>query len=1041
MEKARLPDASLSSGADRRLLLGPAGSGKSYRLREAFVEALRAGGAAETLLLVPTASYRDHTRNQVLREGGLRAFADASICTFRDLLERLAPETAADRLSGARSELLIRRLLSELPLPYLSAVREFPGFRASLAESLDEARRAGASPEMIEAGLRAGTSSPRHQAFVQLYRAYTAAFEEAGADDRQRLSLALGKIAAGEFRLRALLLDGFADFTAEQRQLLEALLARTPAVQVALTLDPQRRDFFYQAERSRAWLKSAGFREIWMEGNRRARNESLGAVERALREGRAEPPPPLWAQQDALALWAAADRRDEAELIAREILRLARNGWRYREIGIIARRPADYAPLLRGVFRRLGIPLREFVPVSPASTACGQHLRLCLNLFQEGSRPESLIAWLKSPYSTVRSRTLAEKFEYSVIHRLADAREGRWEHIAQPGSLMAGVVDRLKAFDAELAEARDAVALARWTQRVWREFTRQEEIADEVSQERALELRAEATAFRRIESLLEEVAQAAAAEHAGAMSFAEFRELVLSLLEREPFALRDRRQDAVNLMNPFEARQWELRAVFVAGLVEKEFPAPAQEALFLDDEDRRALEQTCDLRLPTAAHRALEERLLFYVAATRARERLYFTYPQSAAAGTPLLRSFFLRGLAPLLEPPACRVRQRSRSEIVCPADLAAGAADLLALAHLELGARWPSPRDLGRALALYERLRTSDATGRAARALARRPGRLLLEASLAHLRETVTFSHSSLGTFAACAFKHFAERLLALQGPAEPEEIDFLLQGKIAHAAIEAWDKAGRSQPISELLEKRFDEKTRDIPQSHLGAKIREDLRRCLDRFAEAEQRRESTYRTVVDPNCVEMKFGDGADTRPLEVQLNDGAVIRINGRLDRVETVLADGKKLGLVLDFKYSAKAFSEEHLENLRQGLELQLAIYLLAVKELFGLVPAGAELYPLKADPPARCGVYDRSLVRYIFRGKLPEDAEDLGPEQFAELIEDGRRWIQRHAEDIRRGAIAVEPKFPERCENCDFFDVCRVKKWELQRERELATGA
>jgi len=1042
MEKARLPDASLSSGADRRLLLGPAGSGKSHRLREVFVEALRAGDSPETLLLVPTASYRDHTRNQVLREGGLRGFADASICTFRDLLERLAPETAARELSGARRELLIRRLLRELPLPYLSAVRDFPGFRASLAESLEEARRAGASPDMLEAGLRAGASSARHQAFVQLYRAYTAVLEQAGADDRQRLSLAFTKIAAGEFRLRALLLDGFADFTAEQRQLLEALLARTPAVQVALTLDPQRRDFFYQAERSRAWLKSANFREIWMEGNRRASNESLGAVERALREGRAEPPPPLWAQEDALALWAAADRRDEAELIAREILRLARSGWRYREIGIIARRPPDYAPLLRGVFRRLGIPLREFVPVSPSSTACGQHLRLCLNLFLEGSRPESLIQWLKSPYSTVRSRTLAEKFEYRAIHRLADARECRWEHIAQPGSLMAAVVDRLKAFDAELAEAGDAVALARWAQRVWREFTRQEEIRDEVNAGRALELRAEATAFRRIEPLLEEVAQAAAAEHTGAMSFAEFRELVLSLLEREPFALRDRRQDAVNLMNPFEARQWELRAVFVAGLVEKEFPAPAQEALFLDDEDRQALEQACDLRLPTAAHRALEERLLFYVAATRARERLYFTHPQSNAAGTPLLRSFFLRGLAPLLEPPACRVRQRRRSEIVCPADVAAGAADLLALAHLELGARWPNPRDLGRALALYERLRASDATGRAARALARRPGRLLLEASLAHLRETaVTFSNSSLGTFAECAFKHFAGKLLALKGPAKPEEIDFLRQGKIAHAAIEAWDKAGRSQPIGELLEKHFDEETRDIPQSHLGAKIQEDLRRWLELFAEAEQRRGSTYRTSVDPAYIELKFGDGCDTPPLQLRLGDGTVIRVGGRLDRVEIASADGKKLGLVLDFKYSSKAFSEEQLEHLRQGLDLQLAIYLLAVKELFGLVPAGAELYPLKADPPARCGVYDRSSVGHIFRGNLPEDAEELGPEQFAGLIEEGRRWIERHAEDIRRGAIAVEPKFPARCKDCDFLDLCRVNQWEFPHERELATVA
>ncbi len=68
-----MPGADRWVGTDRQLVLGPAGVGKSHRLRESFVEALRGGGAAETLLLVPTSSYRDHTRNLVLREGAFEA--------------------------------------------------------------------------------------------------------------------------------------------------------------------------------------------------------------------------------------------------------------------------------------------------------------------------------------------------------------------------------------------------------------------------------------------------------------------------------------------------------------------------------------------------------------------------------------------------------------------------------------------------------------------------------------------------------------------------------------------------------------------------------------------------------------------------------------------------------------------------------------------------------------------------------------------------------------------------------------------------------
>ena len=662
-----MPGADRWVGTDRQLVLGPAGAGKSHRLRESFVEALRGGGAAETLLLVPTASYRDHTRNLVLREGGLRGFSDAAVCTFPDLLERLfsegrrngprdsllagqgAGESPAE-LSAARRELLIRRLLRELALPYLNAVRDFAGFRTALGEALEEARRAGvepdtlpdvpdaALPDALDTALPDAAPSERHLAFRQLFRAYLAALRQAGADAAQRLSPALESLAEGGLPLRLLLLDGFADFTAEQRVLLTALLAPAPAavtVVATLTLDPQNRDLFYQAERSRAWLQSLGFREVWMEGNHRARGESLAAVERGLREGRAEAPPPLWTQEAALSLWSAADRRDEAELIGREILRLRRSGFRYGEIGVVARRPGEYVPLLRGVFRRLAIPLRAFVPVSPADTAAGRHLRLCLDLFQPGSRPQSVFRWLKSPYGPLSSRKLVEKFEYRAIARLAEVREGRWDGCVTQGTRLADILKRLAAFEAELAGLDDPSELAAWTLRLWREFTCLGEIFDHLRPERALELRTEAVAFRRIESLLGEIAEAARAEHAGPMSFPEFRELLLSLLARERFWVRDRRQDAVNLMNPFEARQWELRAVFVVGLVENEFPAPIHGPLFLDDDDRKAIEKTSGLALPTTAHRLLEERLLFYVAATRARDRLYLTYPLSDSNGTP----------------------------------------------------------------------------------------------------------------------------------------------------------------------------------------------------------------------------------------------------------------------------------------------------------------------------------------------------------------------------------------------------------------------
>ena len=65
------------------------------------------------------------------------------------------------------------------------------------------------------------------------------------------------------------------------------------------------------------------------------------------------------------------------------------------------------------------------------------------------------------------------------------------------------------------------------------------------------------------------------------------------------------------------------------------------------------------------------------------------------------------------------------------------------------------------------------------------------------------------------------------------------------------------------------------------------------------------------------------------------------------------------------------------------------------------------------------------------------------PEEFRALLARSRRWLEQHATRIRNGYIAVLPENPQYCDNCDFYDLCRVKTWEVrqqpERERERET--
>src|ERR1035438_10282138 len=155
----------------RRLLTGPAGSGKTHAILNLY-------RAADTLLIVPTVSFREHTRNSLLR---LIAERDpAALLTGRGVVTfgELAPEPPG--LSRVRRELLVRRLLVQADIPYFRAVIDYPGFRETLADEADEVLAAGLRAADLARNIR--TDLPRGRAFLEFLRVFE--YEMEGAAER-----------------------------------------------------------------------------------------------------------------------------------------------------------------------------------------------------------------------------------------------------------------------------------------------------------------------------------------------------------------------------------------------------------------------------------------------------------------------------------------------------------------------------------------------------------------------------------------------------------------------------------------------------------------------------------------------------------------------------------------------------------------------------------------------------------------------------------------------------------------------------------------
>jgi len=573
----------------RRLFTGPPGSGKSHAV-------LALWRTSRTLFVVPTLSFREHTRNTLLRMNPGSMLEGRGVVTFEELM------AAPPEFSSVRRTLLVERLLRESDIPHFRAVRDFPGFRETLANEADEAidnatdhATGHATDHTMESRVKPRGDTPRGRAFLDFLGRYA------------RATAPFRRPAGTSATADLVLVDGFTDFTPAQKQVLAQLAGR--AAQTVVTIPESRLDA------------------------RRMLTEELGFAEERLTGSFREP------QRDAIV---CDNRRDEVEWTSRNILQLVRqHGYQYREIGMIVQNPTAYLGTITDVFRGLGIPARLFFPTAAMDTSLGRHLMACLRLLRAAPEEENAarLDLLKSAWGKSENREWVARKEFEVAAGKLARVPLDWERPPLP---------------------RNVAAMARAVLDSWELLTCFGEMATASDHARALELRADALARRRAWELPGEIAEAARAEGVS-LTFPAFIEMVERELRQVRFRVRDRRTDAVNVMNAYEARQWELRAVFVMGMVEGEFPRPPRAPLFLPD---------------TSSEQAREQEYLFEVATTRARERLTITWPKADARGVDLAPSRFVAELK--FDEPAPRTRpvvqplRREATRLRLPASLAA---------------------------------------------------------------------------------------------------------------------------------------------------------------------------------------------------------------------------------------------------------------------------------------------------------------------------------------------------------------------------------
>ncbi|MFC5718783.1 ATP-dependent helicase [Streptomyces gamaensis] len=416
----------------------------------------------------------------------------------------------------------------------------------------------------------------------------------------------------------------------------------------------------------------------------------------------------------------------------------------------------------------------------------------------------------------------------------------------------------------------------------------------------------------------------------GALNFLD--ELEAQDIAADTLAGRAVRPDAVRLMTAHRSKGLEWRLVVVAGVQEGLWPDLRRRGSLLEA-DRIGRDGLAE-PLPPGALLA-EERRLFYVAATRASERLVVTAVKAAAEDGDQPSRF----LAELGAEPV-DVTQRPRR----PLSVAALVAELRATTVD------PAASDALRDAAARRLARLAALTDDEGRPLvpAAHPDRWWgldepthNEVPLRDRELPVALSGSALDQLAnTCSLQWFLGREVRADAPATAAQ-GF---GNVVHVLADEV-ASGRTPAdlavLMERLESVWDALAFDAPWK--SAQEKENARAALERFLRWHVM-ERGGRTPV------------GSEHAFDVTLKaDGYQVRIRGSMDRVET---DATGRAYVVDFKTGRSAVTANAVARHPQLAVYQLAVDHGAVDELFdGARPraGGAELVQLRQDAAKKDG--------------------------------------------------------------------------------------
>lgn len=1109
-----------------QFVIGPSGSGKSNYLYEKIISESYEKEDENFIFIVPEQSGVAVERELVTRHKN-HGIINVEVLSFARLAYSILEETGNSNipaLDDLGKSLLIRKLAGEIKeeLDIVGSQMEKTGYINEIKSVISEFMQYNISVEQVEEFATQCEGRRLLQLKMQdMGKIYERFLQNRGENciTSEELLTVLARVMEQSDKVKnsSFFLDGFTGFTPVQMQVVEKLLFLGRDVYIAITADTNL-DLASDIKAYELFAMSKkmyqSVTELAKGGNvpilppvvfskdrvrRYENNEELSFLERKLfRYDKKTYDLPT----EKIEIHACMNPMKELELCGLKIKELVSKGYHYRDVAVIVGEMDEYAKYAQTVFEKYHIPVFVDAKRPFMGNVMVQFLLFAIKVVERDYRYEDVVQFLKCQVTGLTMEEVDELENYIRAFSIRGKKkyENKWvqkghsyttEELEGINDSRENIVTAFSPFYTVLRSKKSTVKekTVAFYQFIC-SFNLYEKMQDYVEKFEAageMTLAKEYTqVYEKVMLVFEKIVALLGEEK---ISLKDYGDILKAGFEEMRIGVIPQGTDVVSLGDLERSRLENIKVLFVLGVNDGKIPKKSQNQGIFSELEREEMANLNFELSPTQKQQSFIQRFYLYMQLTKPKDCLYLSYAKVSGQGDSLKPSYLITTIKKMY--PGLSFTEemdREKMEYVCTPEssfsiLAQGlhqfrdkkngsdsgiTEDFLALFDYYSN-REEYRKDLDKLIQAFYYSNTETEISKAAAQML--------------YGNVINNSVTRLEKFANCAYAHFLMYGLQLK---EREVYEFTRAelGTILHESLEIFSKKLEESSfgwfdVSEEVMYEFANQAVDESILQNESMYFYENHRDRYRIQRAKQLMRTTVATLARqarkgkfiPQKYEFSFSARENGRDFEIPLSKEELLRLQGRIDRIDTYETEDKIYVKVIDYKSGNTSFQ---IDAMYYGLQLQLVLYMDAAMKYVKkgttkqVIPAGifyyhcddpyvegdrgdtkelvsqkkAELLKMDGIVNDTDGVVElldkefatKSDVIPVGRnkdGSFSKASKIVSEEEFNKIMSYVNEKMIALGKDMFQGNVRIQPsQFDKRtaCDFCNYKSVCKFDK-------------